>query len=128
MARFDRAIAVAQRLIKKNGQLVTWRQVFDPVLTDPLKPWNGGASQSVDYSVYICFVPVFTREDVKTFKYVTANEVQFGKTYGLMAGGISFQPTARDVVVRDGKELRISWLDDLRPNNQSVLFTAEFVL
>lgn len=125
MARFDRQIALAQRLIKKNGQLVKWRSLPDPV-TDPLKPWEGGTVVPVEHDVWICFVPVQTREDVKEFTYLSETEVQIGLTYGLM-GNVPFEPTARDVVIRDGRELRMNWLDLLSPNGQKILWTAEFL-
>jgi hypothetical protein len=42
MARFDSAIALAKKLITKNGQTVTLR-TFTPVEgTDPNKPWKPG--------------------------------------------------------------------------------------
>ena len=56
MARFDRQIATALRLIKKNGQLVQWRQLQRA--DDPSDPAAVIESDPVDRNVYICFLPV----------------------------------------------------------------------
>jgi hypothetical protein len=123
MARFDRQIATALRLIQKNGQAITWRSLTnDP---DPAEPWNA-ANTVVEHSgIFICFVPVRDRETRKLFQYLTGMEVQVGQLAGLM-GNVNFNPTAKDIVIRDGVELRISNLDLLSPNGQKILWTLEF--
>ena len=124
MARFDRHIQLALRLIKKNGQQVSWHSVQEPTV-DPLKPWLGGQTITVDHTVMICFVPVENKDERKLFQYITGTEVQIGKLAGLM-GAVNFTPTAEDFVTRSGEQLRIKTLDALQPNNQIVLYTIEF--
>ena len=126
MARFDRQIETALRLIKKNGQLVTWRSIPAETPADASKPWNGGANVPVESSVYVCFVPVRDRDTRKLFQYLTGTEIQIGQLAGLM-GNVSFTPNLNDVVVRDGVELRMSQIDLLSPNGQKILYTLEFV-
>ena len=125
MARFDSAIKLAQRLIKKNGQEVIWRQVLDARLLDADKPWLGGKNRTADKKVMICFIPVENKDERKLFQYLTGTEVQIGRLAGLMAA-VNFEPTAEDYVMRSGTQLRIKTLDALQPNAQSVLYTIEF--
>jgi hypothetical protein len=124
MARFDRAIQTALRLIKKNGQDVTWRQVSDGAPADPNKPWNPGTSVNTDRTVRICFLPV-DRQTMETFNFVKGTDVPKGSVMGLM-GNVPFDPNIKDVVLRNGEELRIASLDVLSPNGQKVLYTVIF--
>lgn len=123
MARFDRQIATAIRLIKKNGQLVTWRQLQR---TDVVgKPWEVTAAAPVDRDVYICFLPV-DKDNKEFVSYLRgSNEIKIGSVIGLM-GNVSFTPDASDLVIRDNKQLEIFNVESLSPNGQIVLYTVEF--
>lgn len=125
MARFDRSIALAHRLIKKNGELVQWRQILDARPIDPDKPWLGSKPRQEEHDVWICFVPVENKDERKLFQYMTGTEIQLGRLAGLM-GTVGFKPTAEDFVIREGEQLRILTLDLLKPNSQSILYTIEF--
>lgn len=123
MARFDRQIATALRLIQKNGQLVQWRQTART--QDPSKPWETQSSTQTNHNVYICFLPV-NKENREFVNYLRGgNEIKIGSIVGLM-GNVSFEPDASDVVIRDSKPLEIFNLDLLSPNGQKVLYTVEF--
>lgn len=78
-----------------------------------------------DNEAWICFVPVRDKETRKLFAYLTGTEVKLGSLAGLM-GNVSFSPDSKDVVIRDGVELRIENLDLLSPNGQKILWTVEF--
>lgn len=125
MARFDRAIATAERLIARNGQAIKWRIVKDaaaPVQT----PWKPGEAADEDKDAIICFLPV-DKESRQLFTFLRGqSDVPTGYTLGLMKGNIDFEPSLTDVVVRDTKLLRIKSLDLLSPNGQKVLYTMEF--
>lgn len=123
MARFDRQIATALRLIQKNGQQIVWRSL--PGSNNPDEPWNPGTEVPTDNNAFICFVPVRDKETRKLFAYLTGMEVQIGSLAGLM-GNVAFNPNPKDVVIRDGVELRIENLDLLSPNGQKILWTVEF--
>ena len=125
MARFDSAIKLAQRLIKKNGHVAQWHNLGEIVPLDVEKPWLGGETQSVIYDVNICFIPVENKDERKLFQYLTGTEVQIGRLAGLM-GAVGFLPTAEDYVMRSGTQLRIKTLDVLKPNNQILMYTIEF--
>lgn len=123
MGRFDRQIATALRLIKKNGQLVQWRQ-FQRA-DDPSDPAAVIESAPVDRDVYICFLPV-DKDNKEFINYLRGtNEIKMGSLIGLM-GQVSFEPDAADVVMRDGKPLEIFNVDLLSPNGQKILYTVEF--
>jgi hypothetical protein len=124
MARFDRQIATAKRLIAKNGELVKWRVIDDPTPTDPNKPWEPGPATPDDKDATICFLPI-DRQTMETFNFIKGTEVPKGSVMGLM-GQVNFEPNLKDVVIRDGKELRIASLDVLSPNGQKILYTVVF--
>lgn len=126
MARFDSAIALAQRLIKKNGQLVTWKTAQKPA-PNPT-PWNGGPAPlpAIETDVYICFVTEENDKERLLWQALANREVMFGRLPGLMAVKPGLVPSGEDTVIRDGKELRIRSLDVLRPNHQGVLYIIEF--
>lgn len=124
MARFDRQIKTALRLIAKNGQAVKWRVIDDPTPTDPNKPWEPGPATPDDKDVTICFLPI-DRQTMETFNFIKGTEVPKGSVMGLM-GQVNFDPNIKDVVIREGKELRIASLDVLSPNGQKILYTVVF--
>jgi len=124
MARFDRAIATAQRLIAKNGEKVVWRVINDPTPTDPNKPWEPGAATPTNNDVTICFLPV-DRQTQETFNFIKGTEVPKGSVMGLM-GNVPFEPNLKDVVIRNGVEMRLAYIDVLSPNGQKVLYTMVF--
>ncbi|WVW77342.1 head closure [Stenotrophomonas phage vB_SmaS_Bhz58] len=124
MARFDRAIQTALRLIAKNGERVKWRVIDDAAAPDPSQPWNPGPATPEDKDVTICFLPV-DRQTMETFTFIKGTEVPKGSVMGLM-GNVPFNPNLKDVVIRDGVELRIANIDVLSPNGQKVLYTVVF--
>lgn len=126
MGKFDRQIATAARLIKENGQLVTWRQVTDGTPADSAEPWKPGAPTTVDNSVYIVFLPE-DRRDAEFLRALAGTDIPKGKLVGLMAAQ-SFTPTLKDVVIRDGVTLGVRTLDPLAPNGQIILYTIRFDL
>ena len=123
MARFDRQIETALRLIKKNGQLIKWRQ--KQWTDDPLDPAAVIEAPPVDHDAYICFLPV-DKDNKEFINYLRGtNEIKVGSLIGLM-GNVSFIPDASDYVIRNNKPLEIFNLDLLSPNGQKVLYTIEF--
>lgn len=121
--RFDNAIALAKRMIVKNGQVVTWKQVKDTA--NDAEPWNPTEAVDVSKKVSICFIPPRDNEWRKLLAYLKGSEVPSGRLAGLMAPQ-TFEPNLKDIVVRNGVELRIASIDKLAPNEQTVLYTIEF--
>lgn len=123
MARFDRAIATALKLIKKNGQEVVWRKVSTSI-PDTAKPWLNGSATPVDKDCVICFLPI-NKEMREMLTFIRGTEVLGGSVAGLM-GAVDFTPSPVDTVIRDGVVYTINNLDILAPNGQVVLYTIEF--
>lgn len=124
MARFDRAIESAKRNIARNGQSVTWRKLASET-PDETKPWLVTADDPTDYEdVKICFLPP-GRVGEELVAFLKGSDVTSGSVQGLMAAQ-TFEPDAADIVIRDGKTLRIKSIDPLSPNGQTVLYTIEF--
>lgn len=123
MGQFDRQIATAERLIKKYGQTVVWRQVVDAPNVD--QPWKAPIQTTTEHSVVIAFLPM-TREYKEMFVFKDKTELTAGFVVGYMKGNIPFTPGPKDVVVRDGKTYDIETLDPLSPNGQLVLWTMIF--
>lgn len=124
MAKFDRQIATAARLIQENGQLVTWRQIVDGAPADSDEPWKPGEQDVTDTAVYIVFLP----EDRRGYEFLRAlggTTIPVGNLVGLMAAQ-SFTPTLKDVVLRDGTELAIRTIDALAPNGDIIMYSIGF--
>jgi len=123
MGQFDRQIETAKRFIAKNGQSVTWRKLGVDT-PDPSTPWKPAADTPDDHMATICFLPP-GRVGQELIRYLKGTEVTTGSVQGLMSA-VDFEPTANDVVIRDGKNLRIKSIDPLSPNGQIILYTIEF--
>lgn len=125
MARFDRQIQTAKRLIAKNGQVVKWRIVRDAAPVDSSQPWKPtNPATPVEHDATICFLTV-DKDTYETLSYMAGGEVPMGAVMGLM-GAVSFEPSLKDVVIRDGKELRLFNIEELNPNGQTILYTMVF--
>ena len=125
MARFDRQVQTAKKLIAKNGQLVKWRVVRDGAPVDSSQPWKPTQPATpVEHDVTICFLTV-DKDTYETLSYMAGGEVPMGAVMGLM-GAVNFEPSLKDVVIRDGKELRLFNVEELNPNGQTILYTMVF--
>lgn len=123
MGQFDKQISSASRLIARYGQLVKWRVVRNDTPVDYLQPWKRQEPTSfVEHDVSICF---FSEGD--SLKYFKDSEVQTGSIVGYM-GAVNFEPSLKDVVIRNNKELRIRSIDALAPNGQNILYTIAFLV
>lgn len=123
MARFDEEIEMALELIQENGQKVTW--VKKVAVPNPTEPWKPGDAASIEYTPYICFLPL-DKEGKEFLARLGNTEALSGAYYGLM-GNVPFVPDKlRDSVIRDGVTLDIESIDLLSPNGQKVLYTIVF--
>lgn len=124
MAVYARQIATAKRLITAKGKAVTWRSNSDGAPGDASQPWKPGATAAIDYLVSIVFLPE-NRVGYEWLVRMTNSEIPEGSGYGLMHA-VTFEPTLKDVVIKDGKELRIASIDPLAPNGEVILYTLRF--
>lgn len=126
MGVFDRQIESARRLIKKNGQTVTWRQVTNGPPADPDKPWKPGSPVETDYpETKIVFLPITTGNRFMSRRYKNNSDVPEGTLYGIMEQ-VDFTPTQKDEVIRDGVTYNVIAFDTLDPNGEgSIIYELE---
>ena len=123
MARFDRSIALAKRLIKKDGHIVTWRQIPD---TTPTDPWSTPDPTPIDHDVYMCFIPyTHTEQYLNLISRMKDGETPQKTISGLLAA-VPFIPSIKDVIIHDGVEMRIDNIEPLNPNGQDIMYVVEF--
>lgn len=124
MGEYDRQIATAKRLIKKKGQGVTWRSIENGAPPDASKPWKTSTSTNLDNLVDIVFLPV-SRENKRFIQALGGTEVSTGFLLGYMAA-VDFEPSIKDVVIRNGEQLEVLNIDIVAPNGDPILYILEF--
>lgn len=125
MARFDRQVATAKKLIAKNGKDVIWR-VPGFVTPNPDRPWENVDVLPVDHPVRICFLPL-NKEMRETIAFRRGTEVTAGSVMGYMAQ-VPFEPSVADKVIDGVLTYDIDSIDVLAPNGQKILYTVVFKL
>lgn len=128
MARFDRAIQTALKLIKKNGadtQLIVRTQTVD----DPTKPWNGGEPDEQTLTARMAFLN-FSEQGTSANsgeRYFEGSLIQQGdKKVLLAAAGLAFDPQLNGELTRkDGTVWKIVQMKLLDPNEQKILWTLQ---
>lgn len=125
MGKFDSQIATAQRLIKENGQLVSWKQQ-SVAIADDTKPWNSSRANEVSYPVYIVFLSPRSNGLLNVFQLLKGTDITTGGNRGLMGAVTGFTPQITDKVIRDGVTYAINSIDVLAPNGQTILYKIEF--
>lgn len=118
MARFDSAIALAKRLIAKNGQTVTLRG-FEQVPGDPDQPWKPGGNVAVDQPIEAVFL------DYEQ-KYVDGTTIQAGDQRVFMpAEGLTSPPEREGMVLRGAEVWKIITVKPLNPNGQAIMYEIQ---
>lgn len=128
MARFDRAIQTALKLIKKNGE-DTQMTVYTQQVDDPTKPWNGGEPTERALTARMVFLN-FTEQSTSTNageRYFEGSLIQQGdKKVLLAAAGLAFDPQLNAELKRkDGTVWKIVQMKLLDPNEQKILWTLQ---
>lgn len=120
MARFDSAIALALKLIKKNGETGTIRRPTDGTAADPAKPWEPGASTNSDQTASMVFLDQSMAREIGTV--LTAGQ----QMVLIPASGLgTFVPdSSTDILLRaSGEKWTIESVETLNPNGQLILHT-----
>lgn len=123
MTTYTKQIESTKQLIKRKGQLVTWRSVANGNPTNSNEPWKAGAPVYKNYAAVMVFLPA-TKDSLYLLR---ETEIPKGDLIGLM-GAVSFKPTLKDVVIRDGKTLSIVSIDEVAPAGETILYTIGFSL
>ena len=127
MARFDSSIALAKRLIEKNGETATLRRPVDGTPPDAAKPWEPGAPTNLDASVSAVFLGqeaarVFgvTLKEGEQMVLVPSSDLA---TAGSDSGRFVPDPSTDKVVRASGELWTIVTSKPLDPNGQRILET-----
>lgn len=122
MARFDSAIALAKRLIAKNGQDVTLRSFTTAAPPDSSKPWKPGGNTPSDATVKAVFL------DYEQ-KYVDETLIKTGDQKVYMpstdTAGSAIAPEEEGQVLRSSEIWKIVKIKPLNPNGQTIMFELQ---
>jgi hypothetical protein len=124
---FDDEIATALELIEENGEVCDWHKDA-VVLDDPDSPWLGGDSTPDVKHPSICFLPATDGASgfgITKFRR-PGDDIPSFSTFGLM-GAVDFKPEVTDKVLRGGQPLVIVAIDELKPNEQTLLYILSIV-
>lgn len=117
MARFDRSIETALRLIKRNGGPGVYDQSVK--VTNPAKPWEQ-TTTVVNHDITVCILPM-SGSSAKDIGYMNDSEVPAGAALCLM-GAVDFDVDLTGIVKAFGKTYAIDKFTLLAPNGQKVLY------
>ena len=93
MARFDSAIALAKKLIKKNGQAVTLRGFTAGAAPDPAKPWKPGGNVAADQTIEAVFLDYEQR-------YIDGQTIRMGDQRVFLGWAQNYRSKAREAALR----------------------------
>lgn len=126
MSRFDSAISLAQRLIKRNGQDAILRTFDRGTPADADKPWRSSQPSTSDVTVKAVFLN-FGDLGRAGERYMDGFEVQLGDKLVMIAGGdLTEAPALTQRLYRNGggaddDGFDIVKVQTLDPNGQQVL-------
>jgi hypothetical protein len=118
----ERLAAGALRIINAKGMLVSWRA------ETPLQgeEWQGEAGAApAAYSPSVVFLPPDSGT-AASLSPLVGREAPVCSEYGLLAGGVGFEPKLTDVVQRNGVTLPIVGIKTYKPNGTPILHIVFF--
>ena len=117
MAEYDKAIALAKRLIDKKGRTVTL-MLSENAASDEGKPWEVNEVQRRSVDVKAVLVPIES-------KYVDGTTVMVtDKQMYLAAADVTFPITPQAKVRDKGYDNQVIKVETLEPGDQVVLYTV----
>ena len=124
MARFDSAIALAIKLIAKNGQTATLRTYTDAAPPDANKPWRVGDPTTSDQTVTVVFIPQGAESSIEgTVNYEIGGQIHIRQERVYMStDGVTTQPNLKDKLIVGTREWAVEDIRTLSPNGQDVLY------
>ncbi|XAI94570.1 head-to-tail stopper [Pseudomonas phage vB_Pa-PAC4] len=119
MARFDSAIALAKKLIKKNGQAVTLRGFTTNAAPDPAKPWKPGGNVAADQTIEAVFLDYEQR-------YIDGQTIRMGDQRVFMpAESLTAPPEVEGLVLRGLEVWKVIAVKPLNPNGQAIMYELQ---
>jgi hypothetical protein len=118
MAQYDKAIALALKLITKYGTSIKVRRITDAV-ADPTKPWRVTGQTAVDATG----VGVFLDYEQKA---VDGETILRGDQKVLIAAsGLTVAPAPKDRIVRGTEVWDVVSVQPLKPGDQIVMYEVQ---
>jgi len=124
MARFDSAIALAKRLIAKNGETATLRSFTAAATPDPAKPWEPGANSAVDQTVYGVFLD-YEQKYIDGTVVMSGDQKMFMPSTTSAGGALTPEPDVDGLILRGTDEWKIIDAKPLNPNGQTIMFELQ---
>lgn len=126
MGVYDRQIASAKRMIAAKGAECVWRR---PQRAEGGDAWNPKPGEPDDKPVRMVF---FSPKDLgrgsgEFLAALRGTEVTTSNEIGLLAGGLDFEPSDADVIIRWDGEKGIKSIDRLAPNGQAILYFVSLI-
>jgi len=122
VARFDKQIATAKRLIAKNGEVVSLIVETTSALPDPLTPWIPGSFTKQTKSV----ASVWLDYDIR---YLSEGVIQKGDQKVLIPStdinGGAITLTMTNTIIRSGDAWKVVNFQPLAPNGQLILYELQ---
>jgi hypothetical protein len=116
MAEYDRARALALRLITRKGSAITVLEVQDAQPNMPQQPWRLGEPTLAEHASVAVFLDA---------SELDINGVQEGQQAALIpAQGLALRLDAKYMIKRGSEVWEIEKLMFLKPGDQDILYTA----
>jgi len=103
-----------------------WVSIGQAIIVDETEPWNTTIGPDQSYDVKIVFFQD-TREDRELLKFLRGTELANGTVNGIMYC-YDFEPTLKDIVKWQGKELIVKAVDPIAPVDRPIVYILEFGL
>jgi hypothetical protein len=118
---YARAVALAQRLILKNGRAIDVIR-FSPTAADANKPWRGPGTPTVAQTVSTTavFLPHASLGDLGKLG-IDEEMLKRVEQVALVAGGAT-DLSSFNAFVDGGSRWKIDWVRELKPGSTSVLY------
>lgn len=116
MAVYTRQIETARRLITQKGQSIVVRH--NTTVFDPATPWIPDSSGVVDHVAVAVFFPM-TKDRHETVRELSDGVDITGSVWAMVAQ-FDATPSVGDVVLRNGVELQVLYVNTLSPNGEVI--------
>lgn len=122
MGEYDKALALAQRLIAKKGRAVSLQRLTSTP-TDASMPWKGQGSPVVEQTLAVqaVFLPHTGTIDLGKYLEITEDLLKRCEQVALIAGS-TVDLTTFHQFLDAGSTWKIEWMRELKPGDLTVLY------
>jgi hypothetical protein len=127
VGRYDGFVALADRLIRKNGRTVKIRRNTSTTAVDVAKPWLGTTTTTSDLSTFAVFTTEtafeqFVRLASGRETPVRSNLERSGLRAIIPAKGLSFVPALAHKLVDGADTYEITGVEPIRPGDAAIAY------